>query len=144
MIELSKAYLNMKGVNFSMVQPNVTIKFYSDDVTVTKMYAQVNPPQYPSNIRQICVTLYDRNGTQLTYRNKTIIPTLISPMNDTMIEGWFEGVKTIRVQLCNTSDGLSPKQFRFAVIGCYSSWHTFIINQISTSTTIQPRKKKTN
>jgi hypothetical protein len=123
----------MKGVTFLSRQPNVTIKFYDDDVFVTKMYAQVDPPKYPSNIRQICVTLYDRNLTQLTYPNGTTIPMLKSPINNTMIEGWFEHVKTIRVQLCNTSDGKPPTRFRFAVVGCYTSRATYILNQLPES-----------
>jgi len=136
----------MKGARFRSLQPNVTIKFYSDDVIVTKMFAQVNTTlNPPSNIRQICVSLYDRNGIQLTYPNKTTIPMLISPMNTAKIEGLFEGVKTIRVQLCNTSDGLPPTYFRFAVVGCYSSRRTYILNTNPTAspqyTTTSSRKK---
>ena len=135
--ELSRAYLNMRGVKFSSFQPNVTIIFNSDDVIVTKMYAQVDPPAYPSNIAQICVNLLDRTGARLTYPNKTIIPTLISPINSPVIEGWFEGVKTIQIRLCNTTDKKEPNGFRFAVVGCYASIATFIIPQ--TKTTIAPR-----
>jgi hypothetical protein len=123
----------MKGVNFSQVQPNVTAKFYSDDVTVTKMYAQIDSPKMPtSNVEQLCVTLYNRNLTQLTYPNGTIIPMLKSRIDyythNPTIEGWFEGVKMIHIQICNTTDGKSsPKAFRFAVVGCYASRATFIL-----------------
>jgi hypothetical protein len=144
----------MKGARFTSLQPNVTIKFYADDVIATKMYAQVDPPNYPSNIQQICVTLYDRNLKQLTYSNGTTIPMLKSPINNTVIQGWFQGLKTIRVQLCNTTDGKPPNGFRFAVVGCYSSVATYIISQstqpsrqFSTMTTSNPnntlsRKKR--
>lgn len=138
MVDLSRAYLNMAGANFFSLQPNVTVKFRWDNVTVTKMYAQVNPPTYPSNIRQICVDLLDKDGAPLTYPNKTVIPTLISPSDTPVIEGYFENVKTILVRLCNTTDGLPPSRFRFAVVGCDTSIATFIIPQ--TRTTIAPRR----
>jgi len=145
----------MKGVTFPMVQPNVTIKFFADDVIVSKMYAQVDHPKYPSNIRQICVTLHDRNFTQLTDSNGITIPMLTSPPDNPLIEGWFQGVKMIRVRLCNTTDGKPPTKFRFGVVGCYSSRATYILNpftdsprQFSTqftpnpNNTKPPRKKK--
>ena len=136
-VDLSRAYLNMKGANFMVRQPTVNITFKSKTAIVTKMYAQANSPTYPSNIGQICVTLFGDDLARLTYPNKTIIPTLISPVNSPVIEGWFEGVTRIVVQLCNTTDGASPKGFRFAVVGCYSSIATFIIPQ--TVTTTRPR-----
>jgi hypothetical protein len=145
----------MKGVTFPMVQPNVTIKFFADDVIVSKMFAQVDPPKYPSNIRHICVTLYNRNFTQLTDSNGKTIPMLKSQGDSPVIEGWFEGVKMIRVQLCNTTDGKAPTKFRFAVFGCYSSRATYILNPFTDSprhfsteftpnpnNTKPPRKKK--
>jgi hypothetical protein len=138
----------MKGVTFPKVQPNVTIKFFADDVIVTKMYAQVDYPKYPSNIQQICVTLYNRSSTPLTYPNGSIVPMLISPLNNAMIEGWFEGVKMIRVRLCNTTDGKPPRNFRFAVVGCYASRATFILNQFTaysqqSTTSITPNPNNT-
>jgi len=143
-VELSKAYLNMKGTTFQSLKPNVTIKFYSDDVIVTKMYAQTEYAQYPSNVQQICVTLYDKNAAQLTYPNGSTVPLLISQLGDPIIQGWFPNVKTIRIQLCNTSDGLPPTRFRFAVVGCYSSVQTYIMGQATQTTqpvtTTQPRK----
>ncbi|CAF4894723.1 unnamed protein product [Rotaria sp. Silwood1] len=127
MSDLSNAYVNMKGVTFPVSQPNITIKFLSNNIIVTKMYAQVDYLTYTSNIRQICVTLYNNNSTQLTYPNGTLVPLLKSPMNNPVIEGWFEGVNSIRVHLCDTNDGLPPKRFRFAVIGCYVSHVTYIL-----------------
>ena len=134
------AFINMRGVTFSVFQPNITIKFHSNNVIVTKMYVQVNFSKYPSNIRQICVTLYNNNLTRLTYRNGTIIPLLRSPMNRPVIEGWFQNVKSIHVRLCNTSNGLPPQRFRFAVIGCYTSLATYIVPGFSQSVTTAPCK----
>ncbi|CAF4275432.1 unnamed protein product, partial [Rotaria sp. Silwood2] len=127
MSDLSNAYINMKGVTFPVFQPNITIKFLSNNAIVTKMYAQVEYLTYTSNIRQICVTLYNNNSTQLTYPNGTLVPLLKSPIDNPVIEGWFEGVNSIHVQLCDTNDGLPPKRFRFAVIGCYASQVTYIL-----------------
>ncbi len=105
------------------------------------MYAQLNYSTYPSNIKQICVTLYnDTNSTQLTYPNGTIVPELVSETNDTSIEGWYEGVKVIRVHICNTTDQSPPKNFRFAVVGCFSSSRVTYIMQQSTNS---PRQLST-
>jgi hypothetical protein len=142
--DLSRAFLDMRGVSFPVVQPNVTIKFFSSDVIISKMYAQVNYSTYPSNIAQICVTLYNSNSTRLTYANGTTVPQLRSPANNPTIEGWFEGVKSMRVQLCNTTDVKEPTRFRFAVVGCYASRATFIMRTSSQyaqeSTTPAPRR----
>jgi hypothetical protein len=127
MSDFSKAYINMKGVTFNVFHPNITIKFRSNDVIVSKMYAQVDVPSYVSNVRQICVTLYNANSTQLTYPNGTIVHQLKSSENEPIIQGWFEGVKSMRVQLCNTTDGKPPQRFRFAVVGCYTSRPTYIL-----------------
>ena len=141
--DLSKAFVNMTGVSFPVVQPNVTIKFHSSDVIISKMYAQMNYSKYPSNVQQICVTLFNYDSTRLTYPNGTIVPQLISPAGDPTIEGWFEGVKSMRVQLCNTTNDQPPARFRFAVIGCYASRATFIPRSSSQtsqeSTTPAPR-----
>ncbi|CAF0925338.1 unnamed protein product [Rotaria sordida] len=126
MSDLSNAHLFKRGVTFPVSQPNITIKFLSD-VIVTKMYTQVHYLTHTSNIRQICVTLYNNNSTPLTYPNGTVVPLLKSPLDNPVIEGWFEGVNSMRVQLCDTNDGLPPKRFRFGVFGCYSSQVTYIL-----------------
>lgn len=128
--DLSRALVNMTGVSFPVVQPNVTIKFFSSDVIVSKIYAQVNYSTYPSNVAQICVTLFNSNSTRLTYANGATVPQLRSPANDPTIEGWFEGVKSILVRLCNTKDGQPPRRVRFGVEGCYASRATFIMRTL--------------
>lgn len=147
MFDSGKALLNMMGFTFTKAQPNLTVKFNFDSVIVTKMFVQNKTDKSPNigNTAQICVTLYNRNLTQLTFPNGTIVPMLISPADDPTIVGWFEGVKMIRLRLCNTSDAQPPRYFRFGVMGCFSSVNTVILSDRTTQypgplTTSQPRK----
>jgi hypothetical protein len=131
----------MKGANFPKVQPGVTATFNADNITITKMYAQVNYSTYPSNVRQICVTLHDANFARLTYPNKTVIPELKSPEHDPTIEGVFDNVKQIRLRLCGTDDDKPPVRFRFAVVGCVTSYATYIVDQFTRPPVTMPRKR---
>jgi hypothetical protein len=142
---MSKAYLDQKGTNFKKLQPNVTIVFTADNVTVTKMYAQVNYSTFPSNVRHICVTLFGANSVRLTYPNKTIIPELVSTRPDTYLHGEYEGVKEIHVRVCGTDQNQLATRFRFSVWGCFNARATYIMQRNTQPTTspsiTTPRKK---
>ncbi|CAF1225499.1 unnamed protein product, partial [Adineta ricciae] len=133
--DFTNIYVGTKGLTFKKTDPKVLIKFVPNDILVTKMYAEVDNKtgvtdlKTISNVRQICVTLYNYNLTQLTYPNGTLVPELVSSKDDPIIEGWYEGVKAVSVRLCNTTDDAAPRHFRFAVVGCFSSGVTYIIGQ---------------
>ncbi len=123
--DMSYAFTGMRGAIFRKHHPTISIIFNAGDVIVTKMFSQVNYSTYTSNTREISVTLLNNNLTQLAYPNGTLIPELISELksenDDPTIEGWYEGVKGMRVKVRETNNGQPPKHFRFGVIGCYTA-----------------------